>query len=582
MENNQSETENKVQINVDEINQTEEIKIDNLINSVFKDKKKKEEIIRKLRPFFSLKVIPQKEIDRVYAAMESIEPEKVTLIAINNFEENKFGEKNIFRAKSKSLGLSDNDLDLSINILGHKQSFNYDSKEENSSINYQNSSKIHCIHSIVVKLFRIVIDFKDVKLSRQVTEELEEIKDSNATEKKILLQKLVDKFGLYVPLELLVGGRINYSFDANSEEEFRKINSLLQREINIKLGGKLGFVSGGLEGKFKTKNLSESSDYSLDKVENLYIKIEGGDYTYKEDFEKWIQSFNMDNLQIIEYKTLTPIYSFIPGLESKLSICLEKYEDIVLKEIYSLFEKEFIPKEKELYQGSSKNENKWEVGITQDNYKSFKILKKKIVNNLKICDKKIKIGRKPIKKSAKENEGYYADNLNYINNIVDSYLETETETETKGEKENNRVTSVICGEIPEGFIICGWILKTNANSKYYDVVGNWERQKQIQIIGNEYYKFKVDLNIENEISEDVNTDWILELYCIHKNYLISDEKGFNKKNLKNHFFINCDCGGENNVCYYKTGYEYATAQPVKTFPTSNNQKIKKNFGNLFS
>jgi hypothetical protein len=43
MENNQSETENKVQINVDEINQTEEIKIDNLINSVFKDKKKKEE-----------------------------------------------------------------------------------------------------------------------------------------------------------------------------------------------------------------------------------------------------------------------------------------------------------------------------------------------------------------------------------------------------------------------------------------------------------------------------------------------------------------------------------------------------------
>ena len=61
---------------------------------------------------------------------------------------------------------------------------------------------------------------------------------------------------------------------------------------------------------------------------------------------------------------------------------------------------------------------------------------------------------------------------------MDSYLETETETETKGEKENNRVTSVICGEIPEGFIICGWILKTNANSKYYDVVGNWERQKE--------------------------------------------------------------------------------------------------------
>ena len=38
-------------------------------------------------------------------------------------------------------------------------------------------------------------------------------------ERKILLEKLVDKFGLYVPLELLVGGRINISFDANNEME---------------------------------------------------------------------------------------------------------------------------------------------------------------------------------------------------------------------------------------------------------------------------------------------------------------------------------------------------------------------------
>ncbi len=559
-----------------------EDKIDKLISSVFKDKSKQHEIIEKLRPFFSLKVIPQREIDRVYSAVEKIDPEKIGLIEEYKYEEEKYDSKNVFTAKSKSVGLSDFDLDLSVSILGHKQSLKYDENNEKSNFNMENNSKIHCIHSIVIKLFRIIIDFKEIKLAKQVIEELEEVKNANATEKKILLEKLVDKFGLYVPLELCVGGRINYSFEANNEEEVQAVHSLLQREIKAKFGGGYKVVSASFEGNSKNKNINDNSSKSLDNVKNLSIKIEGGDYTYKDDFKKWIHSFNMDNLQIIEYKTLTPIYSFIPGLESKLSICLEKYEDIVLKEIYSLFEKEFIPKEKELYQGSSKNENKWEVGITQDNYKSFKILKKKIVNNLKICDKKIKIGRKPIKKSAKENEGYYADNLNYINNIVDSYLETETETETKGEKENNRVTSVICGEIPEGFIICGWILKTNANSKSYDVVGNWERQKQIQIIGNEYYKFKVDLNIENEISEDVNTDWILELYCIHKNYLISDEKGFNKKNLKNHFFINCDCGGENNVCYYKTGYEYATAQPVKTFPTSNNQKIKKNFGNLFS
>ena len=72
------------------------------------------------------------------------------------------------------------------------------------------------MHSIVISIFRIILDFKDIKLSKEITEELREIENSNITERKILLEKLVDKFGLYVPLELLVGGRINISFDANN------------------------------------------------------------------------------------------------------------------------------------------------------------------------------------------------------------------------------------------------------------------------------------------------------------------------------------------------------------------------------
>lgn len=178
-------------------------------------------------------------------------------------------------------------------------------------------------------------------MAKQVTEELEEVQNSNATEKKLLLERLIDKFGLYVPLELTVGGRINYSFKANSAQEIRKF------------GGRIKCVSGSLEGDIKNKNSKSNVSKSLDKIEDLSFKIEGGDYTYKEDFKKWIQSFNMDNLQIIEYKSLQPIYCFIPGLESKLTICLENYEDIVLKEIYTLMEKDFNIKEKEIFAGSS-------------------------------------------------------------------------------------------------------------------------------------------------------------------------------------------------------------------------------------
>ena len=71
----------------------------------------------------------------------------------------------------------------------------------------------------------------------------------------------------------------------------------------------------------------------------------------------WIKSFNIDNLQVIEYKTLIPIYCFIQGLESKLSICLKPYGEIVLQEINSLMEKDFKTTEENLYNGSSINTN---------------------------------------------------------------------------------------------------------------------------------------------------------------------------------------------------------------------------------
>ena len=514
------------------LTEKEEIKIESLLNSVFKDKSKKPEIIQKLRPFFSLKVIPQREIDRVYTAVEKIEPEKIDLIEVNEYKEEKYEEKNIFTAKSKSVGLSDFDLDLSVSILGSKQSVKGDNKDGQSNSSKENSSKNHCIHSIVIKLFRIIIDFKDIKLAKIVTEELEQVQNSNATEKKILVEKLVDKFGLYVPLELIIGGRINYSFDANSEDEIKEIHSLLQREIKMKFGGGLKYLSGSLEGGMKSKNLNDDFSKSLDKVENLSIKIEGGDYTYKEDFKKWIQSFNMDNLQIIEYKSLQPIYCFIPGLESKLSICLENYEDIVLKEIYSLMEKDFILKEKEIFQGSSDTMNHWKVGITQEQYKKFIIYRKKIIKNLKI--------------------------------------KKDGETKNEENKNNNKIVKdVICGEIPDGFVICGWILKSNANSNYQDVVANWERKKTISIIGNECFKFKVDLNINEDINEDVDIDWSLEIFCIHTDFLVEYNKNKSSKKYKNHYFINCDCNKSDDECYYNDFYKN------KNFIKINEDELKK-------
>ena len=74
----------------------------------------------------------------------------------------------MFETKSKSIGLSNFDLDLSLNIFGKKQTGGYSSKNDNSDTNLKKKSKIHCIHSIVISLFRILIDFKDIKFTKQV------------------------------------------------------------------------------------------------------------------------------------------------------------------------------------------------------------------------------------------------------------------------------------------------------------------------------------------------------------------------------------------------------------------------------
>ena len=138
MENEKKETEKDQVTDTNNKDLVEKFKIDDLINSVFKDKSKKPEIIQKLRPFFSLKVIPQREIDRVYSAVEKIDPDKIDIIEEYEYEEKKYDSKNKFTTKSKSVGLSNFDLDLSASIWGHKQSFKFDQKEENFNQNFEN------------------------------------------------------------------------------------------------------------------------------------------------------------------------------------------------------------------------------------------------------------------------------------------------------------------------------------------------------------------------------------------------------------------------------------------------------------
>ena len=93
-------------------------------------------MIKKLSPGFTLKVIPsQTKIEKVYSAVEKIDPEKIDLIKEFKYQEELYDSESIFEIKSKSLGLSKADLDLSLKILGgSKNSFNYNFKYDKNNI----------------------------------------------------------------------------------------------------------------------------------------------------------------------------------------------------------------------------------------------------------------------------------------------------------------------------------------------------------------------------------------------------------------------------------------------------------------
>ena len=469
------------------VNKDNEITVYKLISSIFQNNLKKEEIIKKHRPCFSLKVIPNREIDKVYSSLEKIPVEKIDLVEEFKYEEEEFESKNIFEVNSKSFGLSNFDVDLSMNIFGHKQKGGFKQKDNNIDSSSKDNSKIYCIHTIFISLFRTIIDFKDIKLAKQTYEELKEIEKANATDKKILFKKFVDKFGLYIPLESVIGGRMNISFIANNEEEKNMYHNAIQKDINAKLGGGFSFLSGKLNTNYNNSKNNDKFSQSLNKVKNTTTKIIGGDYLFKNDLKIWIKSFNIDNLQVIEYKTLIPIYCFIPGFEDKFKICLKSEEDIVLQQIYDLIENKYKKSEEALFEGSSMNSSSWNVGLINDNYNSFTILKERYIKNIIITKNQ----------NASKN---YKEKIKIIYDFDQLY---------------------ICGKVPDGCIICGWELSTDVNSKPYNIISSWNRKKELKVIGNRFFKFKLDINISEikKLNKDIIIKWFLDVFYINKDFI---------------------------------------------------------------
>ena len=63
----------------------------------------------------------------------------------------------------------------------------------------------------------------------------------------------------------------------------------------------------------------------------------------------------------------------------------------------------------------------------------------------------------------------------------------------------------------------------------------------------------------NNINEEMEMEWVLEIYCIHSNYLIQYSNNDENNTNIEHYFTNCDCthikNNNNEECYYNLFYK---------------------------
>ena len=287
---------------------------------VFEDDEKKKKLLDKFKPGFSIRIDGNGQIQTVKASIEKIPYNNIEISKEVKYLENNFFSEDKTNVSLKSKGLTDINISFSQKVFNY---FNLELKEDfkniNSETNTSNSKIIHCIHSIYVSLINVTIEEKDIKLKDIIIEKFKDcLAKKELNEKRKKLFELFDLYGMFVPLEFTLGGKYNILFEAKDLKEKEEIINHLNNLTN------LSFNSNGLDVKYRNNN---SKEFNQEVRNSKYtISLEGGDISLKYDFDEWLNSLNLDNLEIIDFRTLVKIYDFCNDIKNTLDLIFEQDE----------------------------------------------------------------------------------------------------------------------------------------------------------------------------------------------------------------------------------------------------------------
>ena len=295
------------------------------ITEIFNDKTLQLKLLNKFQPGF-LKLDSEGKVEINRTVKLNIPLENMTFSQAKNFRsdtnkiENNYDDS-LFSKDSKGANANISKSIKNIFNIGLETNL----KMENNNKKENKTKSIRYKHSIFQRFIKVSIPQKDFKLDENIKQEFKIILNKKSDKEKINeLFKLYSKYGFGVPFEFILGGKYYIYFDARSEEEKKEIESKLNNLTSISANNqKMGF-------NFDMNNKNESKA----KMENLNIQMDvvGGNSEKKDDFNEWLKSLTLDNIEIIKYEQVIPIHEYCDeDVKNEIENLLERENNKILK-----------------------------------------------------------------------------------------------------------------------------------------------------------------------------------------------------------------------------------------------------------
>lgn len=264
------------------------------------------------------------------------------------FDKIQYSEANIYKYEfieseenTLNLGTLEFKNDLEINFMHNDIKFLHQAK----NINKEFKKSIFYVGKYI--LYTLNISPSDITFDLYYKNMFENIAQSNDSDEEKCNQ-LVDEFqsiGFYVPLQIEIGGK--FTFNADNFIKNQNKNSSTYSNINL-----------NMKAFSNENNFFNINNYDLKKIfSSSQILINGGN-TQIEDFEEWKKTININNAEVIGYKNLKKIETFIDfkiqnKLKGAINLMNAKYN--ARKKYFEIIETVKIIKEEKKFLQNSDN-----------------------------------------------------------------------------------------------------------------------------------------------------------------------------------------------------------------------------------